>query len=127
MGLIIKLHWRANMTTKKEFSNKLKKIHKNLQEYSDDMYQQLHLTDLHLFAAYAASGVVVVAIKDLYHGDIKEQSKALGYFKSPSFILHCKEMAIDPKVMMYIVENPEKYADTIADYNQEDNDYEEFI
>ncbi len=108
------------MKEKQQFKLKLNKIQKALFLYSDETYKDIALSDFELFGINVRYACMLQALLDVHYGTLKQQRSATAYFQSALFTEHCREVGIRKELMLYIIENPDSYANTIVDYDFEE-------
>jgi hypothetical protein len=97
--------------SRRSFSN----IIEPLVEYTCEMFNEI--TPQKLASIRLTYEIIREAIADL-HGTNKELAKdAEDYFKSDLFSYHCECMSISENTMLYIANNPDKYAKRIDSEN----------
>lgn len=69
------------------------------------------------FLAWTLYETIRRAICDLQHGSKKLQEDANKYFSSSLFDTHCRCLAVRKESMLNIVNNPDKYLQSVIEFN----------
>lgn len=95
------------------FNKQIKEVREELIEYTCRKIYRNNINKLGMI--YLLYAIIIQAIHDKHFGKDRDKASAELYFNSDGFIYDCEILCIKPSLMLYIVNNIDKY--DLRDYD----------